>query len=66
MNNKLFWSVFATQIRDFINFKRSLGYKYIDQERVLLAFDRFILAQGHTITGLTKAVADKWADRRLN
>ena len=61
MNSKSFWSVFAPHISDFINLKRSLGYKYREEERILYTFDRFILDQGHTIPGLTKEISDKWA-----
>lgn len=32
----------------------------------LHTFDRFLLAQQHTSTGLTKEIADKWAQRRHN
>ena len=48
MSSKSFWSVFAPYINDFIGLKRSLGYKYEVEERVLYRFDRFILDQGYT------------------
>lgn len=66
MNGKLFWSVMAPHISGFIGLKRSLGYKYKEEERTLYTFDRFILAQGHTDPGLTKEISDKWAERRHN
>jgi integrase/recombinase XerD len=66
LNSKSFWSVFAPHISDFIDLKRSLGYKYKEQERVLHRFDRFILDQGHTSFGLTKEISDEWAVRRHN
>lgn len=66
MSSKSFWSVFAPHISDFIDLKRSLGYKYKEEERILYRFDRFILDQGHTSLGLTKETSDKWADRRHN
>ena len=66
MNSKSFWSVFAPHISDFIGLKRSLGYKYQEEERILYTFDRFILDQGHTSPGLTKEISDKWADGRYN
>lgn len=61
LNSKSFWSVFAPHISDFIGLKRSLGYKYREEERILYAFDQFILDQGHTGPGLTKEISDKWA-----
>jgi len=63
MSSKLFWSVFAPHINDFIGLKRSLGYKYIEEERILYRFDRFILDQSHTSLGLTKEISDKCAAR---
>lgn len=66
MNNKSFWSVFAPHIHDFISLKRSLGYKYDEQERILFTFDRFVLEHGYTTPGLTKEIADKWAEKRHN
>lgn len=66
ISNKSFWSVFAPYINDYISLKRSLGYKYEEEERSLHIFDRFILDQGHVSLGLTKEIADKWADRRHN
>lgn len=66
MSSKSFWSVFASHINDFIGLKRSLGYKYKEEERTLYTFDQFILNQGHTSLGLTKEISDKWANRRHN
>lgn len=66
MSNKLFWSVFAPYINDFIGLKRSLGYKYNEEERTFYSFDKFILDQGHINLGLTKEISDKWADRGHN
>lgn len=66
MNSRSFWSVFAPYIRDFISLKRSLGYKYKEEERTLNAFDQFIVDQGHTSLPLTKEISDKWGDKRHN
>jgi integrase len=63
MNSKSFWSVFAPHIIDFIGLKRSLGYKYKEEERILYTFDQFILDQGYKSLGLTKEISDKWANR---
>lgn len=66
MKSKIFVSVIAPYIAEFITFKRSLGYKYEDQERILSNFDRFVLEQDQTIIGLSKDVADRWTERRNN
>ncbi len=66
MSSKPFWSIYAPYINDFISLKRSLGYKYEQEERLLYRFDRFILDQGHTSVVLTKELSDKWADKSHN
>ncbi len=66
MSSKSFWSIYAPYINDFIGLKRSLGYKYEEEERLLYRFDQFILDQGHTSVVLTKELSDKWADRNHN
>ncbi len=66
MISKSFWSIYAPYINDFISLKRSLGYKYKEEERLLYIFDRFILDQGHTSVVLTKEISDKWANRHHN
>ena len=66
MTGKSFWSIYAPYISDFIYLKRSLGFKYKEEERLLCSFDRFVLDQGHTSVVLTKELSDKWAGRHHN
>jgi integrase len=64
MNNRSLRSVYAPYINDFVSLKRSLGYKYDEEKRLLYMFDRFILEQDHTNLCLTKEISDQWADGR--
>lgn len=66
MDNKGFWSIYALYFTDFIDSKRSLGFKYTVEERILSLFDKFIIEQGETKIGLSKELADKWSERRNN
>jgi len=66
MNKNQAWGIYAPYIRDFINMKRSLGFKYVKQERILLRFDRFTTERGETEVGISKELADKWCERRKN
>ena len=66
MRNRVFWSILAPYITEFIAFKRSLGYKYEEEERMLSNFDKFILEQNQTSIGLSKHITDKWSERRNN
>lgn len=66
MGNRTFSSSNARHFTAFIDFKRSLGYKYKAQEITLLTFDRYLLANNHTCTGLSKDIIDQWTDKRKN
>lgn len=66
MNNKDYWSIYASYITDFVTLKRSLGFKYNVGEGILSLFDRFIIEQGETRIGLSKELADKWSVRTNN
>lgn len=60
MKNKTFWSKNAPYMADFIAFKRSLGYKYYEEERMLANFDKFMLKQNDLSIGIAKEYADLW------
>jgi integrase/recombinase XerD len=66
MNKNQAWGIYASYIRNFINMKRSLGFKYENQEHILLQFDRFTLEKGETKVGISKELADKWCERVSN
>lgn len=66
MSKKQAWGIYTPYIRDFINMKRSLDFKYVKQERILLHFDRFTTETGETELGISKELADKWCVRRNN
>jgi len=66
MNNNQAWGIYAPYIRDFVNMKKSFGFKYITQKRILHRFDRFTIERGETKVGISKELADKWCERRSN
>lgn len=66
MSNKSFFSANALRMTEFIKFKRTLGFKYIQEEVILLNFDRFLLNQDQDCIGLSKPIVDKWCERRNN
>lgn len=66
MNKNQAWGIYAPYICDFINMKRSLGFKYEKQESILLRFDRFTIKNGETKIGISKELADKWCERSNN
>ena len=66
MNNRAIWGIYAPYIRQFIDFKRSLGFKYVTEEIVYSIFDRFTIELGETKVGISKELSDKWCERKKN
>lgn len=61
-----FQGIYATLLQQFIDFKKGMGYKFIDAEYTYGLFDRFTVQSGETEVGITKELADKWAVKRPN
>ena len=66
MNNKQFWGVYAPYITQFIEIKRSLGFKYTTEETIYAIFDRFTIELGETQVGVSKELSEKWSERKNN
>jgi len=58
-------SVFAPYIEDFIEFKRSLGYKFHGASYFIM-FDRFAAQNEVKTPEITKELCDEWAMKRPN
>jgi integrase len=63
---KKYNGIYADYIRQFIEFKRSLGYKFQVVEYIYLMFDRFTIEQGEVKVGITKELAEEWNKKRPN
>ena len=61
-----FQSIYASLLVQYIDFKRNLGYKFIEAESKYSLFDQFALLNGESEIGITKEFADKWALKRPN
>jgi len=66
MNKHNFWGIYATYIKEFIDFKRSLGFKYETEEIIYTIFDRFTMERGEIEVGISKELAEKWCERKNN
>lgn len=55
----------AIFIKQYIEFKRNLGYAF-EYTYNLGMFDRFAVAHGANTVGLTRELAEKWAEKRPN
>lgn len=60
-----FLGVNAALIQQYIEFKRNLGY-LMKRPCVLKMFDRFTIKNGINTIGLTRELAEKWAEKRPN
>jgi len=65
MNSYDFASVFAPYIIQFIDFKRSAGYKF-ECISYLRVFDRFAIGNDIRTVELTRDICDMWAEKRPN
>ena len=57
-------SVFAKELRDLVNYKRSLGCKYETEEAAFYRIDQFLIAQNVDSKCLSKQTVDKWCAKR--
>lgn len=58
--------IYASLLDQYVDFKRSLGYKFISAESMYYLFDQFTIQYGENKIGITKELADKWAVKRPN
>jgi integrase/recombinase XerD len=63
---KAFKGVYSELLERYISFKRNLGYDFVDAEYAYALFDRFTIAREETEIGVTKDLADAWAQKRPN
>lgn len=64
--SKQFLGIYASYIKQYIAFKRGLGFKYETAEIIYSIFDRFTIERGETVVGITKELADGWNRKKPN
>lgn len=64
--NKIFYGMYAPHMKELVELKRSLGFKYSGGEFVLSMLDRFTMERNETTAGITKELADAWCRKRDN
>lgn len=58
--------LYKPYIGQYLDFKRSLGYKLRDVEYIFILFDRLTITRNETEIGITKELSDKWCAARPN
>ncbi|AGA76330.1 tyrosine-type recombinase/integrase [Echinicola vietnamensis] len=64
--DKCYHSVYGLHIKQFIQTKRKLGFKYVTETFALSKIDDLATQTRQTSQGITKAFADMWAEKRPN
>ena len=65
MHNQL-KGIYAPYIKEFIDFKRSIGFKYNTEKTILIGFDRFTIERAERTLGITKELAESWKQYKPN
>lgn len=60
-----FYSAHASLLTEYIDFKRSLGYKY-QLEYAFKKFDTFLVKNNFTQIGLTRGICELWSIKQAN
>ena len=63
---KKYTGIYAPYIRQFIRYKRSLGFKFESEEYIYTLFDRFTIQYGAKTVGVDRDLAAKWSEKRPN
>ncbi|MEO8405641.1 MAG: tyrosine-type recombinase/integrase [Chitinophagaceae bacterium] len=63
---KIFTSIYAKHIEDFINLKHTLGFKYEAPQSILRKLDQFAIYHKQKTDHITKEFSDKWSLKMPN
>lgn len=64
--NKQYRSVYAQYLREFIDMKQKLGFKYKTAAVILAKMDRLAEKRGESSSGITRAFAEEWSKKSPN
>jgi site-specific recombinase XerD len=64
--NRDFKGIYAPHIKELIELKRSLGFKYVGEEFIFSVFDRLTIERNETTVCITKELSDAWCRKRDN
>jgi integrase/recombinase XerD len=60
MNKNCNQGVYADLIKQYLTYRRSLGFKMQNVEFILGAFNRFAIARSHTVIGISMELFEEW------
>jgi integrase len=62
--DKCYNSIYGLHIKQYIEMKRALGFKYVTGAFILYQIDRFADQREETSTGITREFAKSWSEKR--
>ena len=62
--DKSYNSIYGLHIKQFIEMKQALGFKYVTGAVILCQIDRFAAQKEETSTGITREFAISWSEKR--
>jgi integrase len=62
----VYHGIYASLLREFIDFKRHCGFKYGTEEKILLLFDKLTIEKKEDTLGINRNLADIWSIKRDN
>ena len=61
MNKSFNYGIYTDLIKQYISYKRSLGFKMEDTEKRLRRFDRLTVTRGEICIGISRELFDEWS-----
>jgi integrase len=58
--------LYASLLREFVDFKRHCGFKYYTEEKIFLLFDKLTIEMKEGKLGISQDLADIWSIKRNN
>ncbi|UZR99083.1 tyrosine-type recombinase/integrase [Chondrinema litorale] len=63
---RVFKSIYANHLKEYIDLKKKLGFKYRTSTLLYLYIDELAYSRRESTIGITKAFANKWSQKREN
>ena len=64
MNNIVYSGPFKDHIKEFVDLKQAVGYKYLTEAAHLKRFDTFTIKRGYTAESLTRQIVLDWCKKQ--
>jgi integrase/recombinase XerD len=64
--NRYYNSIYGRHIKQFIEMKRKLGFKFTTSAKILSLFDRVAEKSGEMEPGITRELAKRWSKKKPN